>query len=55
MSDFWALLQLTELGCNSRVTSTGKAIESHSLERLLMRSRAEHARIPHAEVFTGYG
>lgn len=55
MSDFWALLQLTELGCNSRVTSTGKAIESHSLERLLVRSRAEQACVPHTEVFTVYG
>lgn len=55
MSDFWALLQLTELGCNNRMTSTGKAIESHSLERLLVRSRAEQACVPHTEVFTEYG
>nr|CAI9709960.1 unnamed protein product [Rangifer tarandus platyrhynchus] len=46
---------LTELGCNNRMTSTGKAIESHSLERLLVRSRAEQACVPHTEVFTEYG
>ena len=37
------------------MTSTGKAIESHSLERLLMRSRAEQACIPMQKCSQGMG
>ena len=37
------------------MTSTGKAMESHSLERPLARPRAEQACVPHTEVFTGMG